>query len=514
MIDLTARPSRRRAVTAHLIVGGLLQALFVVQSLVVLPLGVGMLGKEAFGFWLATGGILGWLSVANFGVAGLTVQRCAAAYGRGDLQGARDWFMHGVVFSGASALLLACLVFSVAAFAPSWLGATGALARQLTTGMIVAGCGFALTPVNDTARGFVCALQRNGVALTAEITAAALAFGFTVWSLFAGWGIAGLAWGSAIRMFAATVFSVGIAACYARLAARSTRWSSQILSEYRRCLAPLWSASVVSQVVAPLPVVLLTKLLGPVAGPSAAVAYTATVRPLGLVETFTMHAVSSTSAALSHLVEDPKSVEAAPQRIRSASSWIFATACAGIAVVCLGDKGFISLWVGADSFLGQPFVLAAAVASFALVQFRWLTNLGTSLGLVTSTANVQAVEGVMRAILMAAGVLLAGPVGIPVAAAISLLGAAAMVERRMAAQAAFPRVGIGRLDWLLGASVMAAAASVAAPLVRSEDWLSWLASMLASAVVVAFLVCLFSPDLRCFARGLWLRSFRGRAPAS
>jgi hypothetical protein len=127
----------------------------------------------------------------NFGSAGLTMQRCAAAYGRHDLQAVRDWFMHGMVMAAFSAAVLIAILLPLATLAPAWLGATGSLAGVLTAGMLVAGAGAALTPLNDTARGFVCALQRNSFAMGAELAAAAASLVFTIWSLLAGWGIAG-----------------------------------------------------------------------------------------------------------------------------------------------------------------------------------------------------------------------------------------------------------------------------------------------------------------------------------
>ena len=515
MIDLSVRPSRRRAVVAHLVVGGLLQLLFVGQSLVVLPLALVLIGKEAFGFWLATGGLLGWLSVANFGVAGLTLQRCATAYGGGDLAEARDWFVHGMVFSVASAVLLVCLVLPAAVIAPGWLGATGGLASQLGLGMIIAGCGFAVTPINDTARGFMCALQRNGLAMGAELVAAAVAFGFTVWALLAGWGISGLAWGAAMRMLVATFLSVSLAVFYARVAAPGMRWSRGIVGEYARHVGPLWSASVVAQVIAPLPVVLLTKLLGPEGGPLAAVAYTATIRPLALAETFAMHAVSSTSAAISHLVEDRSAADVAPQRIRLASRGLYVALCAGLFLYCLGDAGFVGLWVGRDAFLGQQFVFVGALASFALIQFRWLTNLGTSLGFIAGTAKLQSAEGAARAALMAVGIVMAGPIGIPLAASVTLASAAVIMEQRLREHPGFPREGTGRLRWLLIAGVASAAGCAFSPVMLSGSWTEWLVCMaLAAAGVVALLTVLFPDAQRAVSARLWPHATDRRAQAT
>ena len=272
MIDLSLRPSRRRAVTAHVVLGLLLQFVFVVQSLVILPLCIRTIGAGPYGFWLASGGIMSWLAIANFGSAGLTMQRCASAYGRSDLAAARDWFMHGVVVAAASAVVLLALLLPVAAFTPPWLGARGSVAAALSSGMVIAGCGAALSPLNDTARGFVCALQRNSFAMGAELAAAAVSLVFTIWSLLAGWGIAGLAWGSLLRMALALGLNVFFAAVCATQAAASTRWSRAIMAEYGKTLGPLWGASLVGQLVPQLPLVVLAKALGPELGPAASLA--------------------------------------------------------------------------------------------------------------------------------------------------------------------------------------------------------------------------------------------------
>ena len=185
----------------------------------------------------------------NFGSAGLTMQRCAAAYGRHDLQAVRDWFMHGMVMAAFSAAVLIAILLPLATLAPAWLGATGSLAGVLTAGMLVAGAGAALTPLNDTARGMLCGLQRNGIAMGAEVVAGVIGLAFTLSAVFFGWGIAGLAWGSALRILVALAINGGTAALYVSKAARSTQWSSAMMGEYGKTLVPLWSSSVVVQML-------------------------------------------------------------------------------------------------------------------------------------------------------------------------------------------------------------------------------------------------------------------------
>jgi hypothetical protein len=502
MIDLSVRPSRRRAVASHMVFGLLLQFVFVVQSLVLLPLCIRVIGADPYGFWLASGGIMSWLAVANFGSAGLTMQRCAAAYGRSDLPAARDWFMHGIVVAMVSAVALLALLVPLSAFTPTWLGARGSVAAALSSGMLIAGCGAALSPLNDTARGFVCALQRNSFAMGAELMAATASLAFTIWALLSGWGIVGLAWGSLLRMALALGLNAIVAAVCASQAAAGTRWSRAIIAEYGKTLGPLWGASVVGQLVPQLPLVVLAKALGPELGPAASLAYTATTRPIALAEMFTMHAISSTTSAITHLVEDPQAAGTASARVQAMSSAVYAAIAGGVALYCLGDEGFVNLWVGHDPYMGQAFVLAAAVASVASIQLRWLMNLGTSLGLVASTAVFQAIEGVARAVAMIVGVTCLGPIGIPLTGAVVMVCGASIIERRLAEHRSFPAAGTGRWSWLLRAVVACVVACLAARYMPRADWLSWAFGMALGGLAATSAVLVASSEIRGWV-GAW-----------
>lgn len=496
MIDLSIRPSRRRAVASHVAMGGVLQIVLVAQSLVIVPLGVHKIGENPFGLWLATGGILSWLTVANFGSAGLTMQRCAAAYGRDDLQALRDWYVHGMLVAAASALFLACLLLPAAAVAPGWLGATDSVARSLTMGMMIAGIGAALTPLNDTARGVVCALQRNGIGVGAEVIASIVGLVFTIYTVWVGWGISGLAWGGAIRIMLALGINGAVATFYMSHAQCRTRWSRPIMREFAITLVPLWSSSVILQLLPQLPLVLLAKMLGPEAGPAASVAYTATMRPIILVEMLTMHGVMSTSTALSHLVSDARTASTAGTKIRTLMSVVYAALGGGVVLYCFGAHGFVSLWVGEQAFLGQSFVFAAAIASFASIQVRSLVNLGASLGMVGETASFQAIEGLARAVALVCGVALLGPLGIPIVTAIFTVGAGAIVEAKLAGRSGFPARGTGRMPWLIWTLVGCVLASTAATSMTSHSWWTWFCAMAVATAVVSGVVFATSPEMR------------------
>jgi hypothetical protein len=234
-------------------------------------------------------------------------------------------------------------------------------------------------------------------------------------------------------------------------------------------------------------------------------AYTATMRPIILVEMLTMNGVMSTSTAISHLVEDPNSADTAAARIRTMSSAAYAAIAAGVILYCFGAQGFVNLWVGEEAFLGQLFVFAAAVASFSTMQLRSLMNLGASLGLVSSTAWLQAVEGVARAAAMIVAVAFMGPIGIPIATIVFTLVAGALVERRLIDHSAFPSNGTARLVWLVRAIAGCAVASAASGLILGASWPTWIAGMIVATLVVVAAALIVSPEIRG-----WLTSFRRR----
>jgi len=132
-------------------------------------------------------------------------------------------------------------------------------------------------------------------------------------------------------------------------------------------------------------------------------------------------------------------------------------------------------------------------------------NLGASLGLVSSTAALQAVEGVARAVAMIVAVAFMGPIGIPLATIVFTLMAGALVESRLIDHRGFPSNGTGRLVWLARTVGGCAAASASSVLILGASWPTWIAGMIVATLVVAAAALIVSPEIRG-----WLTTFRRR----
>ncbi|MDQ6988073.1 MAG: hypothetical protein Q9M25_09745, partial [Mariprofundaceae bacterium] len=94
---MSSAPSRKRA-TISLTIGGYANTgISILHGFLLIPLYLYYLGANLYGFWLASGGMLGMLALANFGVSSMLIQRVAQAYGKNNNQQAGAYFINGVV---------------------------------------------------------------------------------------------------------------------------------------------------------------------------------------------------------------------------------------------------------------------------------------------------------------------------------------------------------------------------------------------------------------------------------
>ena len=110
---------RKQAVIWHIAGGWLSNLIHIIQGLLLIPLYLHYLGDRLYGFWLATGGVLAWISMLDLGASAVTLQRCAAAYGRKDLATVTSYFWHGVVVTAGVMTIFLIAIFTIGFFIPS-----------------------------------------------------------------------------------------------------------------------------------------------------------------------------------------------------------------------------------------------------------------------------------------------------------------------------------------------------------------------------------------------------------
>lgn len=112
--DLSKDSGRKRAALVHMVCGNFVTVIVIIQGLVLIPLYFKYIGLELYGVWLATGGVLAGVSLVNFGVDPLVMQKMSRAYGSRRFKAIAKYYSNGIfisIFICGFAILLG-LVFS------------------------------------------------------------------------------------------------------------------------------------------------------------------------------------------------------------------------------------------------------------------------------------------------------------------------------------------------------------------------------------------------------------------
>lgn len=500
--------SRGRAVSLLAGGGWLATLIYTAQSILLVPMYLEFLGSRLYGLWLASGGVLVWLAMMDFGVSALTTQRCGAAYGRGDLAAAASYFRHGAAITLGLMVVLLALGLLASAWVPAMFRADPRYVEPLRQAFWIATLTAVVAVALEFVKGFAAAFQRVGALVVAGIVGDLLAIAVTVGGLLAGWGLIALALGGLVRFLVPAVVGVPHALALCRATGHRPRWSSGVFGDYRRSAPSLLSARSTGQVALGLPAVLIGRFIGP----EATVAYSVSVRAVQVSEMLFNQALVASSGAISHLHGG------ADRRafLHGLGRWALVVAALVVfpLAMCAGaNSGFVTLWVGAEHYAGQSFTLLAVVAGLAATALRGLQHLSFNLGATDASARLWTTEHVARALLLVLLVPTAGVHGAPLAtllAALVVAPAVAALARRSIGE--WPAAGRRRLiERAAALMALVALASVVSPWLVRATWWQWLAGTVVLGLVLAAALSLVLPALR--GEAMTLLCARRRPPA-
>ncbi len=485
--------SRGRAVSLLAAGGWLATLIYTAQSILLVPMYLDHLGSQLYGLWLASGGVLVWLAMMDFGISALTTQRCGAAFGRGDVDVAVSYFWHGAVITLGLMLVLFSLGLLASLWVPGWFRVDKEYVEPLRQAFWIASLTTAVAVALEFLKGFAAAFQRVGPVVIAGIAGDLLAIAVTVGALWIGWGLLALAVGGLVRFLVPVVVGVPHALALCRATGQRPAWSSEVFGDYRRSAPSLLGARSTGQMALGLPAVLIGRFIGP----EATVAYSVSIRSVQVAEMLFNLALVASSGAISHLQGG------ADRRtfLRGLGRWALVVAALIVfsLSICAGaNSGFVTLWVGAEHYAGQGFTMLAVVAGLAGATLRSLQHLSFNLGATDASARLWTVEHLVRALLLILLVPTVGLHGAPLAtlfAALVLTPAVAALTARSIGDwpAADHRRLIERAAKLM---TIVGLAAVASPWLVRATWWQWVAGTFSLGLLVAVSLALALPALR------------------
>jgi O-antigen/teichoic acid export membrane protein len=374
------RLSRRRSTLLLLLFNYGTLALVFVQGVILVPLYLRLIPREEYGAWLATGSLVSYLGLLDFGCATVLMQRVSSLHGSGDREKLGATIGSGLAAIAGLALgalavgwTLSCLLSNILPLSPEYAPRITAAFRLATFGtaaMIV------LYGFSSVSLGF----QRQVYTGTVSLMGMLLSLGTSLFLLSRGMGSVALAAGPACRAAFSLLAVVPFVFCVVRrrLPGVSLRPRG---TEYREVLGrSMWTS--------------LTGLAGVVGGQSDALItarvlstrevadFNLTKKAVDIVSMMCARIPASFIPALAHLIgeNDTQRTLRVCTRVLKLNIVIAAVATGGALV--LNDL-FMGAWVGGLFFAGWTVSVVLAVAGFfALVE-------GTMAALLTAHGEMR-----------------------------------------------------------------------------------------------------------------------------
>jgi O-antigen/teichoic acid export membrane protein len=443
-------PSRRRGVMVMLVGGYLTLGLTVVQGLLLVPLYLRYLGPGTYGAWLASGDLLGWLSLLHMGITGVVTQRMAAAHGRGERVALGEYYATGVAVQTALMAVLVALGIAAAPFIPGWLGIYGEQARVLSRCFAAAGVATGLGYMAAVAGSLPLAVQRMTFNAAATLACAVVGLVTTLWLLLAGAGLWALVWGMLARN-GLLLAALGVhAAVVLRREGTRLRVRGPVLRELGALGGPTLLSMLGSTAVGRCD----SLLVAVVFRPEAATAYVLTRRAAEIISMFLARVGGAVYPGFAHLVGSGR-LPRAREVLAQVDRGYLALGTLALALYMALNRTFMELWVGPAQFAGHLVTVLVGLNVLLVGRASLATYLLGSVGSFRRGAYLIFAEAVVRVAATLALLLAFGVPGVPVAGiattAVSAHLALRWLNRRLGAEedAKWWRVDAGWAAYLL-----------------------------------------------------------------
>ena len=487
-INLDDPPKRKQSV-AWLVAGGWVNnGILIFQGFVFIPLYLHFLGDRLYGFWLATGGLLAWLAMADLGAAAITQQRCAAAYGKKDYQVVADYFWHGLIVLLLVLAAVAVGIFWISSGIVDWLKVDPEYEEEIYWSFLIAGSGVILRLANDYMSNFSMSLQRShipmigssvgGIVGLLSIFLGLVFFDMGVYALVAGLVLRGL-----------VPFSVNFLHTIRLIAVLPGRflWSWATLRDYMVTTPAVLAAKSSTQFAKNLPPILLTRFVGP----EATVAYNVSMRIIQVGSGLINQALSGLYAACAHLFHDASASESKELDIlgRLAKGFIV-SASIGVVLYALLNQGFVVLWTSNEQFAGQFFTSFYALAAFFMLRGNLYVGLGMSLGRINTFELVQSLEYLFQALILYLTIDRFGVNAVPFAIVLSSVAFQIPYQRFLTRAKGSVGRALSPLTWVgFPLALVLCLSHLLAPFLRFDSWLLFIPmSILTVAPFAVFFV--------------------------
>ena len=385
--------SRRKGTIGLIATSYVLLVLLFVKSIFLIPFYLKHIDVRLYGAWLATGSIIAYLGLLDFGLNGVLLQRVAASYGKKNFEKLGSIIGVGLMIGLTLSFVPAVLGFLLAPWVSGMVHMVGPEADQLKMAFVGAGIGTSMMLAMYCIGGVLIALQRqvfHGVML---VTGDILGIAMIIICLRQGWGLFSIPVGTIVGALTA-VLGEGFY-LWRFLKKKKFLVSFNIKKDILNDLAfnSMWqfasrSASTAARQSDNL-------IVGALIDPRYCVVLTVTKKASEMLSMLVGHVAGAFLPGLAHLNgEDDK------KKFKHITFTLFrVTSLVGICLMIgyfLFNRSFVNLWVGAEYFGGQLLTMLFCIYGVLFILSTIFYNIIFAKGEMITVARANILEVLIR----------------------------------------------------------------------------------------------------------------------
>lgn len=426
MSNISAQPSRRKAAITQAIGGYINTFLVIFNGIILIPFYLHYIGSQVYGYWLATGGILGLLGLLNFGISSLMIQRISRSYAENNSALTASYFVNGFFL-----YLIICVVFGLSAWVFSyWL--TPLLHLNSSNALLIEGCfhlaivTMVITIVNEAIRSFSQALLQPTIPMIGMIIGRVMGIISTFYLLFNDYGLWAIPISSLVtELMIFLITSVNAIHLFKQLGEKISV-NLGIVMEYLRNSPSMLLSRIGETLSLQSEPILITMFISA----EATTIYMISRRVAEIIFRLFNVCIGATMGPFSHLVGE-NDVGKTTKLVKKLLFVSLMIAVLGFSSYIATSSQFIALWVGDDYLMGQ-FILILIGLGFLFRSIRGISNqLLYGLGEFIYSSRVVFCESLFRLGLLALLLSQIGIVGVPMSLLIACFLSSLLLIRQL-----------------------------------------------------------------------------------
>jgi len=413
-VGIKESPRRQKAVMTQVFWGYLNKIIIIIRSILLIPFYLHFLGDRLYGFWLASGSILAWLSFLDMGIAGMLIQRISSAYGKKDYSLAGSYFLNGLYVFLVIGVIFMIIGVGISFFIPKVLRVPENNADLLRSCFQLVSVAAALNIVCNVLNGFSQALQRPFYPGLFRVVFNVSSFVGIIVMLNAGFGLWAIAVGALLYSVPLTVMNLVNSLLLFRSLGSRFSIDTRILREFFALSPALFFGRLGNSVVERAEPTIITIMLCP----ELTTVFVITKRAGEMIRMMLQVVIASFAPSFSHLYAEGNDCKAS-DILSKIISFSFCAGLVGFSAYAAGNRSFVGLWVGADKFAGQGLTALIGVGLFIAFLQSFMSRTLINMGEIGRTSILIFAESILRIFLMITFLKIIGLKGLPVAMVIS-----------------------------------------------------------------------------------------------